>query len=126
MTRIRFIKKKAKKIEGDSFKEITLTVSNVNNTANIPALVTIDESHDKEIVEFSYTGSTESSITTQLSDGVDVSTGANSGRIIRVQGKSVCMMAKALNGKTIGSTTRAIRNYELGKEIINELDKSEK
>lgn len=117
MARIRIIEKKANTIEIDAFKDITA----VSNTANSPALVTIEHSGEKTVVEFSYTGSTEHIVTTHLHGGVDVSTGIKSGRIVRIEGIEVSYMAEALNSRKIGDTSRAIRNYELSKSILAEV-----
>lgn len=116
MARIRIIKKNAGGIFDDSIRNIVTTL----DSSNLPAYVTINVDGPKAVVDLSYTGSTESTIEKRLKNGLNVSIGSRSGRIVKIGGNDVFRHLGeilAIHPKS----ERARNNIEKGVELIREL-----
>ena len=116
MARIRFIKKNAEGIVEDCFKELETTL----DQSNLPAYIILKENSDKKVLNLSYTGSTENTSESVL-DGMDVSIGSRSGRIVKVEGTDIFRHVDAI--LTIGTQTERARNNLIGGvELIKKLE----
>ena len=117
MAQIRFIKKHADRIVDDCFKELQTQL----DSSNLPAYVIINTDGDREVINLSYTGSTESVIEEVLDSGIDVSIGSRSGRIVKIEGVDILQhIDDVLDVKT--KTERAHNNLSGGVELIKGLE----
>lgn len=117
MAQIRFIKKNADRIVEDCFKELQTQL----DSSNLPAYVTIKTDGDREVINLSYTGSTESIIDKVLDSGIDVSIGSRSGRIVKIEGVDILQhIDDVLNVET--KTERARNNLSGGVELIKGME----
>lgn len=116
MAQIRFIKKNAAGIFEDELMDLVTTL----DSSNLPAYIILNTSGDKDVLNLSYTGSTESTTETEVGGGIDVSIGSRSGRIVKVEGKDIF---RHIDDILIiqPETERAQNNLRRGVELIKEL-----
>lgn len=117
MARIRFIKKNAERILEDTFVDFETQL----DSSNLPAYITCNNGDGKDVLKLSYTGSTESVREVALGNGIDVSIGSRSGRIVKVEGTDIFRHVDEI--LTIDTDTdRARNNLEGGVGLIRELE----
>lgn len=116
MARIRFIKKNGEGIYEDMIKELETQL----DSSNLPAYIIYNTADGKEILNLSYTGSTESTMESKVARGIDVSIGSRSGRIVRVEGTDIFRHIDDIL-EIHPDSDRARNNLMRGVELIKEL-----